>query len=75
MGFAGLVVLLQGAAAALALRIPPWAALAITGVVIILVGAAIARLGLWKLSLRVLAPERSAANLQKDARMVKEHIS
>jgi hypothetical protein len=75
VGFAGLVVLLQGGAAALALRIPAWAALAIVGVVIIIVGVVLARLGFGMLTLKTLAPERTAANLQKDARMVKEHTS
>jgi len=75
VGFAGLVVLLQGGAAAFAMRIPAWAALAIVGVVIIIVGAALARLGFGMLTLKTLAPERTAANLQKDARMMKEHTT
>ena len=75
VGFAGLVVLLQGGAAALAMRIPAWAALAIVGVVIIIIGAALARLGFGMLTLKTLAPERTAANLQKDARMMKEHTT
>ena len=75
VGFAGLVVVLQGSAAALAMRIPAWAALAIVGVVIIIIGAALARLGLGMLTLKTLAPERTAANLQKDARMMKEHTT
>jgi hypothetical protein len=75
VGFAGLVVLLQGGAAALAMRIPAWAALAIVGVVIIILGAALARLGFGMLTLKTLAPERTAANLQKDARMMKEHTT
>ena len=75
VGFAGLVVLLQGGAAALALRIPAWAALTIVGVVIIIVGAVLARLGFGMLTLKTLAPERMAANLQKDARMMKEHTT
>ena len=75
MGFAGLVVLLQGGAAALALRIPAWAALAIVGVVIAIIGAALARLGLGMLTLKTLAPERTVANLQQDARMMKEHTT
>ena len=73
VGFAGLAVLLQGGAAALALRIPAWAALLVVGVVIIIVGGLIARLGLGMFSLKTLTPERMAANLQKDVRMVKEH--
>ena len=75
VGFAGLVVLLQGGAAALAMRIPAWAALAIVGVLIIIIGAALARLGFGMLTLKTLAPERTAANLQKDARMMKEHTT
>jgi uncharacterized membrane protein YqjE len=75
VGFAGLVVLLQGGAAALALRMPAWAALPIVGVVIIIIGAVLARLGLGMLTLKTLAPERTAANLQKDARMMKEHTT
>jgi uncharacterized membrane protein YqjE len=75
VGFAGLVLLLEGGAAALALRIPAWAALGIVGVVILILGAVLARLGLGMLTLKTLAPERTAANLQKDARMVKEHTT
>src|SRR5690242_19561102 len=54
VGFAGLVVLLQGSAAALALRLPAWAALLIVGAVIIVVGAVIARLGLSRISFSTL---------------------
>jgi hypothetical protein len=73
VGFAGLVVLLQGGAAALALRIPAWAALVIIGVVIMAIGATIARSGIGRMSLRKLTPTRTAANLRRDVRMVKEH--
>lgn len=73
VGFAGLVVVLQGVAAALALAIPTWAAALIVGVTIIVVGALFVRAGLGMLSLNTLVPDRVAANLQKDARMVKEH--
>ena len=73
VGFAGLVVILQGAAAALALVLPVWAAFLIVGVVIVVVGAIFARSGLAMLSLKTLTPDRTAANLQKDARVVKEH--
>jgi uncharacterized membrane protein YqjE len=73
VAFAGLVVVLQGVAAALALAIPTWAASLVVGVVIIIVGAVFARSGLGMLSLKALTPDRTAANLQKDARIVKEH--
>ena len=74
VAFAGLVVILQGVAAALALYLPTWAASLIVGVVIVVVGALFARSGLAMLSLKTLIPNRTAASLQKDARVVKEHI-
>ena len=73
VGFAGLVVVLQGVAAALALAIPTWAAAVIVGLCIVVVGALLAKAGLGMLSLNTLLPDRVAASLQKDARMVKEH--
>jgi hypothetical protein len=73
VGFAGLVVVLQGVAAALALVSPAWAASLIVGVIIIVVGGLFAKSGLKMLALKTLIPDRTAASLQKDARMVKEH--
>jgi hypothetical protein len=43
VAFAGLVVLLEDGAALLAKWMPPWAALLIVGVVIVLIGGLIAR--------------------------------
>ena len=60
-------------AAMLALAIATWAALLIVGAIIVIVGAALSRSGLGMLTLKALTPERTAANLQKDAHMVKEH--
>lgn len=74
VAFAGLVVLLEGGAAVLAQWIPTWAALVIIGLVIVAAGALIARAGLAKLSLRNLTPDRTAANLKTDARVLKEHL-
>jgi uncharacterized membrane protein YqjE len=74
LAFAGLVVVLQGVAAALALELPTWAAAMIVGAVIVVVGALFARSGLAMLSLDTLTPDRTASSLQKDARVVKEHI-
>lgn len=74
VAFAGLVVLLEGGAAILARWIPAWAALLIVGAVIVLVGGLIARGGLAKLSLKNITPDRTAASLGKDARLIKEHI-
>ena len=74
VAFAGLVVLLEGGAAVLAQWMPTWAALLIVGAVIVLVGALIARGALARLSLKNITPDRSAASVSKDARLVKEHI-
>ena len=74
VGFAGLVVLLEGGAAILAWWVPPWAALLIVGAVIVLVGGLIARGGLAKLSLKNITPDRTTANLGQDMRILKEHL-
>lgn len=74
VGFAGLVVLLEGGADVLAKWMPAWAAMLIVGLVIVLVGGLIARAGLAKLSLKTLSPDRTAANLAKDGRTLKEHL-
>jgi len=73
LGFAGLVVALEGAAAALALALPVWLASLIIGIVIIALGAAFAKSGLTMMSLRSLTPDRTADNIQKDAHLIKEH--
>ncbi len=72
LAFAGLVVVLQGVAFALAIVLPAWAASLIVGVVIVVIGGLFARSGLAMLSLKALTPERAAANLGKDAQMIKE---
>jgi hypothetical protein len=74
VAFAGLVVLLEGGAAALALRLPAWAALLIVGLVVVVVGAIVAAVGRSMLSRQSLAPTQTAASLRQDALMVKEHI-
>lgn len=74
VAFAGLVVLLEGGAAVLAKWLPAWAALVIVGLVIVIVGGLIARAGLAALSLKNLTPDRTAANLKKDGRALKEHL-
>lgn len=74
VAFAGLVVILQGVAAALALVLPTWAASLIVGILIVVVGALFARSGLAMLSFKALTPDRMASSLQKDVNVVKEHI-
>lgn len=73
VAFAGLVVLLEGGAAALTYWLPAWASLLIVGAVIILVGALISRGAIAKLSLKAVTPERTIASVGQDARMIKEH--
>jgi uncharacterized membrane protein YqjE len=73
LAFAGLVVVLQGVAAILSLMMPVWLALLIVGVVIVGVGAAFGKSGLAMMSLKTLTPDRTVANLQKDAQLLKEH--
>jgi hypothetical protein len=73
LGFAGLVVLLEGVAAILALTMPAWLALLIVGLIVVGVGAVFARSGIAMLSLKTLTPDRTAANLRKDAQLLKEH--
>lgn len=72
VAFAGLVVFLQGIAAALALLLSTWAASLIVGVLIVAIGGLFAWSGLSMLSLKALTPDRTAANLQKDVRVLKE---
>ena len=76
LGFAGLVLLLEGVAAILAISIPipAWAAALIVGAVIILIGVALAWSGMAAVSLKKLAPDRTVSNLQKDVAVMKEHV-
>lgn len=73
LAFAGLVVLLEGIAAVLARWMPTWGALLIVGAAILLIGGLIARTALSRLSLKALTPERTIENVERDARMIKEH--
>jgi uncharacterized membrane protein YqjE len=75
VGFAGLVVLLQGIVVALAIVIPAWAAFLVVGIVIAIIGVVLVRSSLALISLKNLSPDRTAASLQKDACLVKEHLS
>ncbi len=73
IAFAGLVVVLQAAAFALAQVLAVWAAFLIVGAAIVIVGALLARSGLAMLSLKTLTPTRMADSLRKDANLVKDH--
>ena len=74
LAFAGLIVLLLGVAAVLALVLPVWAALLIVGVVVVIGAALLTRGGITMLSLKSLAPEHTWSSLQKDAQLIKEHV-
>ena len=74
LAFAGLVVVLEGIAAALALVLPVWAASLIVGIVIVAIGGLFALSGLRMISLKALTPTRAADSLQKDVGVLKEHI-
>lgn len=74
LAFAGLVVLLEGGAAILAMWMPNWATLLIVGVVIVLVGGLIARAGFAKLSLKNITPDRTVDSLQRTGNVLKEHL-
>jgi uncharacterized membrane protein YcjF (UPF0283 family) len=74
LGFAALVIILQAGVDALArANLPVWAASLIVGVIVALIGAAIAYSGIKMLSLDRLAPRRTARSLKADAQLVKEH--
>lgn len=73
VAFAGLVVLLQAFAFLLAYVMPMWIASLIVGAAIVVVGGVIARSALASLTLKSLTPTKTADNLKKDARMLKEH--
>jgi len=72
VAFAGLVVLLEGGAAVLTFWLPAWASLLMVGVVIVLIGGIVARVGLSALSLKTLTPDRTIASVQKDAQIMKD---
>ena len=73
LGFAGLVVALIGIAGLVALVIPMWAASLVVGTVVILIGISLAKSGTAMLSAEAVSPDRTLANLRKDAQLLKEH--
>jgi hypothetical protein len=73
LGFAGFVELLQGGALYLSGYMPIWGAFMAVGAVFAVIGAVIARTGMTAISLKNLSPDRTGANLRKDAGLIKEH--
>ncbi|MCB2054792.1 MAG: phage holin family protein [Geminicoccaceae bacterium] len=74
LAHAALLVLLLALVAALSEVMEPWLASLIVGVVVAVIGYALVRKGQNDLSASRLAPSRTAANLQKDANLAKEHV-
>jgi drug/metabolite transporter (DMT)-like permease len=74
VAFAGLIVLLMAAVAALEYVIPAWAAALVIGVLILAIGGALTMMGVQKLKPSNLTPERTVESVSRDARMLKEHM-
>ena len=73
--FSALVIIMIAAAAALTIIVPAWAASLIVAVIALVVGGIAARAGLAMLSIDNLTPTRTTHSVNKDAQMVKEHVS
>ncbi|MFA7429080.1 MAG: phage holin family protein [Rhodospirillaceae bacterium] len=71
---AALIILLQAMVAALSQVMEPWLASVIVGIGAAIVGFILAMGGQKALKARNLAPNRTARNLQRDAKAVKEHV-
>lgn len=78
IAFAGFVVLLFAAAAALAPLLPPdvqlWLAPLIVGAIVLVIGLIALSSGRAKLKAADLRPSRTMDSLRTDQRMVKEHL-
>lgn len=72
IGLVGMIALLAAAILALALIMPDWAAALIFGLVFIVVGLLLVRLGVNRFKKVSLVPERTAQTLKEDAEMLKE---
>jgi xanthine/uracil permease len=76
--FAGFIVLLFAAVAALALVLPEeqaaWLSPLIVGAVVMIVGFIVLAGGRRELKARNLAPERTIESVRRDARLAKEHV-
>jgi hypothetical protein len=77
--FAGFLLLLFAAVAALALALPEehasWLAPLIIGIAVAIAGALVVSIGVRKLHAANLVPERSPRSVRLDANIVKEHLT
>lgn len=74
LAFAGLIVLIEGIAAVLALWLPIWAALLITGIVVVAVAGLICMAAMSGLGRVSPMPNRTGANISRDIQVAKEHV-
>jgi hypothetical protein len=76
--FAGVLVLLGAAVAALMMMLPPqvapWLSPLIVGAVVCLIGAIALRSGRQRLQARNLAPQRTLESLRQDRQLAREHL-
>jgi hypothetical protein len=78
LAFAALNILLAALVAAIdkaGLGIPTWLAAVIVAAVVALIGFILVRSGASALNLKGLVPDRTAANVQADARVVRNQLS
>jgi len=74
IAFAGFLALLAAAVLGLSNVLAPWLAALIVGVVVLVVGAALAWIGKTRLTADKLAPRRTIRSLQDDATWAKEQV-
>jgi hypothetical protein len=78
MLFAGFIILLLAAVAALAMVLPPehaaWLAPLIVGLAVMIVGYLVLSQGRRALAAGNLKPERTLGSLRRDAQLAKEHL-
>jgi hypothetical protein len=75
LGFSALNILLIALVQALSNVMPVWLASILVGAAVALVGFLLVRQGQQALTLDKLTPNRTAANVSADARVVKEHVT
>jgi predicted phage tail protein len=64
--FAGLLVLLSAAVIGLSLVLPAWLAAVVVGVVVVLIGASLLRVGVSRFRAATVPPKRTGESLRKD---------
>jgi hypothetical protein len=74
VAYAGLLALLAAAILGLALVVPPWLAALIVGIVVVIIGGAIAFKGKRDVQPRNLVPDRTLRTLRDDARWAREQM-